>query len=64
MQWSDLTAAFAIYLVLEGLLPFASPKMWREAILSIAKQRDDKIRQMGLISMIAGLVLLYFVRWA
>ena len=62
MQWSDLMAAFAIYLVLEGLLPFASPNLWREAIKSIAEQPEARIRQMGLISMLAGIVLLNFAR--
>lgn len=62
MQWSDVVAAFAIYLVLEGLLPFASPNLWREAIKSIAEQSEGRIRQMGLISMVAGIVLLNFAR--
>ncbi len=62
MQWSDLWAAFAIYLVLEGLLPFASPASWREAVQSIAGQSDAWIRRFGLISMGAGVVLLFAVR--
>ncbi len=64
MQWSDLMAAFAIYLVLEGLMPFASPRLWRDAVQTMALQPPDRIRQMGLASMLAGLVLLYFVRWS
>lgn len=62
MQWSDFMAAFAIYLVLEGILPFASPNLWREAVRSISEQPEARLRQMGLVSMLAGLVLLYFVR--
>ncbi len=63
MQWSDLWAAFALYLVLEGLLPFASPRRWREALVTIAELDDGSIRRIGLVSMVAGLVLLYFVRF-
>jgi hypothetical protein len=63
MQWSDLWAAFALYLVLEGLLPFASPRRWREALVAIAELDDGSIRRVGLVSMVAGLALLYFVRY-
>lgn len=63
MQWTDLWAAFALYLVLEGLLPFASPRAWREALAAMAELDDGAIRRIGLVSMLAGLVLLYFVRY-
>ncbi len=63
MQWSDLWAAFALYLVLEGLLPFASPRGWRQALLTIAELDDGRVRRIGLVSMLAGLALLYFVRY-
>jgi uncharacterized protein YjeT (DUF2065 family) len=29
MHWADLFAALALYLVIEGLLPFVSPSSWR-----------------------------------
>lgn len=63
MQWTDLLAAFALYLVLEGLLPFASPRAWRETLKNIAELDDARIRRMGLVSMAAGVALLYFVRY-
>lgn len=62
MQWTDLWAAFALYLVLEGLLPFASPRGWREALLALAELDEGKARRIGLASMLAGLLLLYLVR--
>ncbi|MEM8984516.1 MAG: DUF2065 domain-containing protein [Pseudomonadota bacterium] len=62
MQWSDLLAAFALYLVLEGLLPFANPTAWREAVTLMAQQSDGWLRCAGLISMLVGVVLLFFVR--
>lgn len=62
MSWSELLIAFAIYLVLEGLLPFASPRSWREAVRQIAGKSDEAIRRMGLICMLCGVGLLYLVR--
>jgi uncharacterized protein YjeT (DUF2065 family) len=64
MHWNDLWAAFALYLVLEGLMPFANPGGIKRT-LSVLSQMDDRaLRLIGLASMIAGSVLLYFVRGA
>ncbi|MCC5861361.1 MAG: DUF2065 domain-containing protein [Gammaproteobacteria bacterium] len=62
MLWTDLLAAFALYLVLEGLLPFASPQRWRRSLLVIGQLSDRELRIGGLVIMLAGLLLLYAVR--
>ena len=62
MAWADLFAGFAFYLILEGLLPFASPLAWRRGLAAMASLDDHQLRAFGLAVVIAGLVLLYFVR--
>lgn len=62
MLWSDLLAALALYLVLEGLLPFASPQRWRRSLLLLGQLGDRELRIGGLVIMLAGLLLLYLVR--
>jgi uncharacterized protein YjeT (DUF2065 family) len=62
MNWSDLLAAFALYLVIEGLLPFISPRNWKQSVELVAQLGDRQLRIFGLISMLAGVVLLAFVR--
>jgi uncharacterized protein len=62
MDWKDLWAAFALYLVLEGLMPFANPQSMRRALSMLSRLEDRTLRIGGLASMIAGVVLLYFVR--
>jgi len=62
MNWTDLLAAFALYLVIEGVLPFANPRGWRQSIELIAELSDSKLRIIGLVSMIAGVILLAAVR--
>lgn len=62
MDWNDLLAALAIYLVLEGLFPFLSPSRWRESMAMIARLPERQLRVAGLISMLAGLMLLAWVR--
>ncbi|HNQ75049.1 MAG TPA: DUF2065 domain-containing protein [Pseudothauera hydrothermalis] len=54
----SLLIAFALMLVLEGILPFLAPAAWRETFLRLARLRDGQIRFMGLASMLVGLVLL------
>lgn len=54
--------AFALMLVIEGLLPFLSPQTWREAFSRLTKLADGQIRFMGLTSMMIGLILLFVLR--
>lgn len=55
-----LLAACALALVIEGLLPFISPRTWRQVFLHAAQMRDEQIRLWGLGSMLVGLGLLVF----
>lgn len=57
-----LVPALALMLVIEGLLPFLSPRTWREAFTRMTQLNDGQIRFMGLISMAAGLLLLLLFR--
>jgi uncharacterized protein YjeT (DUF2065 family) len=54
--------ALALMLVIEGVLPFLLPAVWRETFRRITQFTDGQIRFFGLSSMLAGLILLYFVR--
>jgi len=54
--------ALALMLVLEGLLPFLSPKAWRQMFERALKLGDGQIRFIGLSSMLVGLLLLLFWR--
>ena len=62
MNWSDLLAALALYLVLEGIMPFLNPQGVKRLMLTFANFADRQLRIWGLASMSAGLVLLYIVR--
>jgi len=55
---TTLLMAFALMLVIEGLLPFLAPNAWRETFRRIMQLSDGQIRFFGLSSMIAGLLLL------
>ena len=53
-----LLGAVALMLVIEGLLPFISPKSWREVFARAMQMSDGQIRFIGLSSMLVGLLLL------
>lgn len=61
-MWQDLLAALALMLVLEGILPFASPRGFRNLVRAVAETDDRSLRVSGLLTMLAGLALLYLVR--
>jgi len=56
-----LFAGFALMLVIEGILPFVAPKLWRETFRTLIEMKDGQIRFAGLASMTAGLALLVFL---
>jgi uncharacterized protein YjeT (DUF2065 family) len=50
--------AFALLLVIEGLLPFVAPARWKKVFEEAVKLSDGQIRFFGLCSILAGLLLL------
>lgn len=57
-MFETLLMAFALMLVLEGLLPFIAPGLWRKIFLQVAQLGDGQIRFIGLTSMLVGLLFL------
>ena len=62
MHWQEILTAVALLLVIEGMLPFVGPQVYKRLVAQIAGLGDNQLRTFGLTSMIAGLVLLFFVR--
>ena len=54
--------AIALMLILEGVLPFIAPNLWRETFRRITQMSDGQIRFVGLSSMLVGLLLLLWAR--
>jgi uncharacterized protein YjeT (DUF2065 family) len=55
-------AAFALMLVLEGMTPFLFPAAWREALGKLAQLTNGQVRFVGLVLMLCGLILIYWVK--
>lgn len=54
-----LLIAFALMLVLEGIVPFVAPAAWRDTFLRLARLADGQIRFIGLAAMLLGVVLMF-----
>jgi uncharacterized protein YjeT (DUF2065 family) len=54
--------ALALMLILEGVLPFLAPTLWRETFRKITQLSDGQIRFVGLSAMLVGLLLLLWAR--
>ena len=52
----------ALMLVIEGLLPFVLPNLWRETFRKMVLLTDGQLRFIGITSMLFGLLLLYLVK--
>ena len=49
-------------LVIEGLLPFLLPELWRETFRKLVTLTEGQLRFIGLTSMLSGLLLLYWIK--
>ncbi len=59
---TGLLTALGLMLVLEGILPFMAPQIWRETLRKAIALRDGQLRFLGLVSMLVGLALVALVR--
>ena len=57
----DLLTAFALLLIIEGLLPMLAPQAWQRVMRDLSNGDPRIIRIGGIISMLAGAVLLQFL---
>ncbi len=53
--------AFGLMLVLEGMMPFLFPALWRQTLRKISELQDGQLRFIGLSLMLAGVIVIYVV---
>jgi uncharacterized protein YjeT (DUF2065 family) len=62
VAWPDLAAAIGLLLVIEGIMPFLSPRAIRRALERMLAMDDGSFRFAGAASMAAGILVLWLVR--
>jgi uncharacterized protein YjeT (DUF2065 family) len=53
--------AFGLMLVIEGMMPFLFPAVWRNTLRRISQLQDGQLRFVGLTLMLVGVLLIYWV---
>lgn len=59
---NELLIALALVMVIEGILPFLSPSSMRKYMQQMSQMDDRTLRMTGLLSMVLGVIMLYFVK--
>ena len=60
-NFSDLGAAIALLLVLDGIMPFINPRGMKRMLARLLEMGDRELRVAGLGCMLVGVALLYLV---
>ena len=58
MSWDTLWGALGLFLVFEGLLPFANPQGYQRMLTKLLEMKPGQVRYFGLCSIGAGVLLL------
>jgi uncharacterized protein YjeT (DUF2065 family) len=56
-----LWVAFGLMLIVEGIFPFVSPQGWRDKMAQLLSLEDGQIRFFGLVCVLAGLLMLWWL---
>jgi len=59
-----LLAALGIAIFLEGVVPFLSPRLFRQSLFTMLQVSDRGIRLMGLAAVLAGVGIVYLVHYS
>jgi len=62
ISWSDLGAAVALMLIIEGIMPFINPKTFRQMLEMVSQMDERNVRTLGAVWMGLGLIVLYWAR--
>ena len=52
----------AMMLIVEGMIPFVSPGLWRETFRKLLSLKDGQLRFVGMTAMLSGIILLYWIK--
>ena len=58
MTLTEGLVGLALVLVIEGIMPFAAPTVWRDSFRRMTEMSDKQLRVIGAASMLGGVLLL------
>ncbi|MBK7001504.1 MAG: DUF2065 domain-containing protein [Rhodoferax sp.] len=63
MTSDTIWLALALVLIIEGLLPFATPNRWRQMFTQVLALRDGQIRFIGMLSILGGMLIICWLNY-
>lgn len=60
--WQHLVLAIGLVLLIEGLIPFLKPELWRKSMLFLVSHTDGFLRKMGLIAIVLGTIIILVIQ--
>jgi uncharacterized protein len=57
-----LWLATALFFIIEGLLPFAAPHLWKQMFKKMSEAPEQHIRFAGISAVVIGLVMLFILK--
>jgi len=57
-----ILTGLALVLIIEGLMPFLAPAMWRQFLQELAKMSDKQLRIIGGMMLVGGALLFQWVK--
>ncbi|RLA09365.1 MAG: DUF2065 domain-containing protein [Gammaproteobacteria bacterium] len=60
-MWNELLSALCLVMVVEGLLPFISPRTAKKMMAMMSQIDSKSLRVSGLFSMLCGVLLLSLI---
>ena len=58
----DFLTALCLVMILEGVLPFLAPDLWKKTVKQLSDLTDQQLRTGGLVCMLVGVVCLLWLR--
>jgi uncharacterized protein YjeT (DUF2065 family) len=58
---ASLLLALGLMLILEGLMPMVLPRLWKSLFEQMLKMEDGQIRFFGMLMVIAGMSVIWFL---
>jgi len=62
MNGDTLMLAFALMLIIEGIMPLLHPTLWRQTFERLLKFNDGQLRFVGLGSVLVGCLLFFLFK--
>lgn len=61
-MWNEILIGLALVMVFEGFFPAINPGAYRRTIQMMSEKDDRFLRNLGLIMMVMGALLIYFIK--